>query len=1330
MDMSPSRPAPLPTHRLQRIVNGLHQRVEMGSQQTLAHLDSVRAAAEEAIGECVALEQKLVVERNVQLDASTTEWDEALSSRWDDAELRAFKAVFETVDRENHARRETKEMIEHATNEAKKRIADVEQRFLRAKDAPLKQLAATRSKLADASEGLRLIESEVSTMLASRSLQIDPETMQQIPFQTPESSHAALTEIYAALEQARVHARRMDEQPLARFFESVWWWGTCGLTFVAVSTLVILPGIAQPLWGVVAGLGATISVYLIALVGVHPWLKRAMAAEVPIVRGWLQHVRRLIDCAQSLAVDENDRELKRLAIKRDHRFEEAKNWRDQQVAEATARLNHLVKELQQRSIDQKQSASSWLAAALVEVNAQFTERCEAEKMAHERRLSEQRQGQEELRRHFDDQLRKLSQGGAERVERGALKALQILDRSRRWYERYFPDLQYLLTSPDGWPDGPGEPILPVGRVALRGNVPPQLVPWMAADQQAASDSAPLLFAPLRDQYLCITGDPAHPSVRELVRNLLLRAVTGLPAGRTQVCIVDPPGLGRDFGWLMHLADFDPALVHHRVWTQPAHIAKKVQEFSLAAEDVIQQALRNEYQSIVDYNRDAGGLAEPYRLLVWSSLPAGLDDQSWKALQSLLDTGARCGIFPILIIDPAGNWPAHGQWEMLQRRGLHLTLSADGRAFHVRSHEISGSQTQSGAGKLPLVMQAERAVDEGVAKELVKEVGRRALRASRVEVPLSKLLPGIEERWQADSSRFLEIPIGQSGVGRVHGLKLGVGTAQHAIIAGKTGSGKSSLLHALLTSAILKYSPDSLRLVLLDFKKGVEFQVYADAAVPHADIIGIESQREFGLSTLEYIDGCLQRRGGMFREAGVQDITGWNLLQPSRKMPRMLLVVDEFQELFVEDDKLTSQASLILDRIVRQGRSFGVHAVLSSQTLAGSYSLPRTTLGQMAVRIALQCDPSDAQIIFADDNPVASRLKHPGQAVYNDAGGRIEGNQPMQIGWLSKLDQQTLFAQMGSGYRNSDVSTNLLGRTIVFDGNRPAQWDAVQAEQAIAVAKRHVNPQALWAVAGESVAISPAVVIPLTQQSGRNFLLVGSEDGPAASVLNSIVASVARQAGSGMRLVCVQGARPTDHRALGLPSIWQGLSVDFQFLDSRDAAKAVANVWELLQQRLRPETIPDPNDAAPQQAAGDHATGSAETSPVLLVLIQLGRMRDLRREEDFASFGASELTADKQLEEILRDGPPLGIHTLIWAENYSTVNRWLSRTAMREIEIRIAMQMSANDSTNLLDSVAASRLGDHVLLMVDEATGQERKFRPFTAETLGEIASWGAGLDEN
>ena len=118
------------------------------------------------------------------------------------------------------------------------------------------------------------------------------------------------------------------------------------------------------------------------------------------------------------------------------------------------------------------------------------------------------------------------------------------------------------------------------------------------------------------------------------------------------------------------------------------------------------------------------------------------------------------------------------------------------------------------------------------------------------------------------------------------------------------------------------------------------------------------------------------------------------------MPRILLVVDEFQEFFVEDDKIAQEVSLLLDRLVRQGRAFGIHVILGSQTLGGAYSLARTTLGQMAVRIALQCSEADAHLILSEDNTAARLLTRPGEAIYNDANGMIEGNNFFQVVWLS------------------------------------------------------------------------------------------------------------------------------------------------------------------------------------------------------------------------------------------------------------------------------------------------------------------------------------------
>ena len=54
--------------------------------------------------------------------------------------------------------------------------------------------------------------------------------------------------------------------------------------------------------------------------------------------------------------------------------------------------------------------------------------------------------------------------------------------------------------------------------------------------------------------------------------------------------------------------------------------------------------------------------------------------------------------------------------------------------------------------------------------------------------------------------------------------------------------------------------------------------------------------------------------------------------PDQPMPRLLLIIDEFQEFFVKDDKIAHDAGLLLDRLVRQGRAFGIHVLLGSQTL--------------------------------------------------------------------------------------------------------------------------------------------------------------------------------------------------------------------------------------------------------------------------------------------------------------------------------------------------------------------------------------------------------------
>src|SRR5205814_9099883 len=116
--------------------------------------------------------------------------------------------------------------------------------------------------------------------------------------------------------------------------------------------------------------------------------------------------------------------------------------------------------------------------------------------------------------------------------------------------------------------------------------------------------------------------------------------------------------------------------------------------------------------------------------------------------------------------------------------------------------------------------------------------------------------------------------------------------------------------------------------------------------------------------------------------------------------------------FVEDDRVAQECALLLDRLVRQGRAFGLHVLLGSQTLGGAYSLARSTIDQMAVRIALQCSDADAQLILSKDNTAARLLSRPGEAIYNDQNGLVDGNDPFQVVWLSDEKREELLRGLG------------------------------------------------------------------------------------------------------------------------------------------------------------------------------------------------------------------------------------------------------------------------------------------------------------------------------
>ena len=85
---------------------------------------------------------------------------------------------------------------------------------------------------------------------------------------------------------------------------------------------------------------------------------------------------------------------------------------------------------------------------------------------------------------------------------------------------------------------------------------------------------------------------------------------------------------------------------------------------------------------------------------------------------------------------------------------------------------------------------------------------------------------------------------------------------------------------------------------------------------------------------------------------------------------------------------------------------------------------------------------------------------------------------------------------------------------------------------------------------------------------------------------------------------------------------------------------------------------------------------------------------------------------KLFANILREGPDVGVHTILWCDTNANLQRRLDRQLLREFDMRVVFQMSNDDSLNLIDSAAASKIGQHRALFYSEEEGRLEKFRPF------------------
>ncbi len=813
------------------------------------------------------------------------------------------------------------------------------------------------------------------------------------------------------------------------------------------------------------------------------------------------------------------------------------------------------------------------------------------------------------------------------------------------------------------------------------------------------------FLPILDtnNILIKASGVGKDNARALIQSIMLKMLGSLPSGKLRFICIDPVGLGSTMaGFIKDLPDI---LTGGQAWYDQMHIEQRLSELEAQMALIKQKYLGIHFSSMEEYNAQAGQIEEPYRLLVISDFPARFTDSAAQKLISIATNGPSTGVYVLIMVDEdQSKMPYSFNMQDLERTASIIKCDKDGSSIWV---DEDFQKCELMLDKTPSETQFEM---------IIKSIRSQALLASEVRLPFNSIVPESINLWKGDSREGIKIPIGQFGAREFQYFILDEKLLSSALIIGKTGSGKSTLLHIIINGLALAYSPDEIEMYLLDLKE-VEFKDYASFHLPHAKVVAINCEREFGLSVLRGLDQELRRRMDTFRNSGFTSLSDYRS-KTGNTIPRVLLLIDEFQELFSNIDGIATDLGLILDRLVRQGRAFGINIILASQTLAGEYTFSSSTKNQIPVRIALQCSEFDSRLILNDDNYHASLLERPGEAIYNAKNGRVEGNNRFQVAWMGDDEREFYNKQIQDiARKNAWIRRQA---QILFEGNAPGQLENnPDLISLLNMPNWPAQQKAQIAWLGEPIEIKAHTSAKFRRQSRSNLLIVGQNEYEqnAMGMFTSIIMSLAlQQTPDSGRFMFIDLSNVDAEWAEIPETISANFPHSVKIFGRRTIHEAIDEISLELNNRMN-------------KVNGNYPS-------IYFMIFGLQRDRDLRKDDSLmtSSWGQANEVAEKEkpiiekLTTICREGPDIGIHTIIWCDTYANLSRAFDRKEQGEFDIRIALQMGENDSRNLIDSDAATKLGSFRAIYYDEErTGSLEKFRPYSYPDSNWIVETGKKL---
>jgi len=669
-------------------------------------------------------------------------------------------------------------------------------------------------------------------------------------------------------------------------------------------------------------------------------------------------------------------------------------------------------------------------------------------------------------------------------------------------------------------------------------------------------------------------------------------------------------------------------------------------------------------SLKEYNKTAKEMQKPYHFVFITNFPAGFNTDTAEKLLTFISNGnaAKAGIFLFFSIDENERMPY----------GFDRNQFTNGttRISQISRHECeieSSIFTREFNSKFKITL--DKSLPSNI-EQIIGLINKKEVAKTDVsfeEEYKKRLKEG--NFWNENKSTVdnVKIPIGKINPQRDQYIVLGKdkegGTNDYfGLIGGLSGYGKTVLLHNIILWGAIEYSPFELEFYLIDCKNGTGFKPYQD--LPHTKILSMSNDREFALSSMTTLVAEMNRREVVFRDANVNDIHTYRK-ETGAKMPRILTIIDEFQVLFENDDKIARTIRDCLNTIFTRGRASGINVLLCSQKI-GRVDLPVIDI-TWRLSFRLKSEYESQRILLNDS---ALKLTAVGNAIINNQNGDKKEDVNFQVGnVIEKTIKENYIDPLNKAFTER-YPNNKMEDKFISDGDNSARIERNDTlKNSIINNSFKVNDRFCDVYIGEPAFIrSEHAKIRIRKQAGSNIILVGSDIKSAISMMGLINYQLIRQSSEQSKFYIIDC-----------------FNIDNEYCECFDFAKRYFPEQLFIYNSKKIDTVIDEIEAELQHRIDKENEGEKVGGRILLSVAYMQNCRTLKKD----GYNASPVT--KKLGRILKEGAEYGIHVLLYSLNYQGVTDILDTGVLNEFENRIALD--SGKSMSIITEQTATKISE-------------------------------------